>query len=94
MLTLRSIIMVSALFLGATPAFAEDAHHPAEAAATPPTPSSTVEDQKNMMGANMMAMMGMMNAMTKRTAAKIIRNVAGVANGSPFTKLGISKNDH
>ena len=33
-------------------------------------------------------------AMTRGTAAKIIRNVAGVAHGSPSNKLGISINDH
>lgn len=61
MKTLRSIIVASALLVGATAAFAEEIHHPAEAETTPPPPSSTMDGQKNMMGANMMVMMDMMN---------------------------------
>ena len=61
MMTLRSVIIASVLLLVATPAFAEDAHHPADAAsATPPAASPTIDGQKNMMGAGMMSMMGMM----------------------------------
>ena len=53
MMTLRTIIMVSAMLLAATPAFAEDAHHPAEgASATPPAASPTIDGQMNMMGAS------------------------------------------
>ena len=61
MMTLRTIIMAGAMLLAATPAFAEDAHHPAEgASATPPAASPTAGGQMNMMGAGVMSMMGMM----------------------------------
>ena len=60
---LRTIIIASALLLAATPAFAEDAHHPVEdALATPPNASPTAGGQDSMMGTGMMAMMGMMSS--------------------------------
>ena len=58
MTTLRTIIIASALLLAATPAFAEDAHHPVEdALATPPAASPTAGGQDSMMGTGMMGMM-------------------------------------
>lgn len=59
MTPLRTIIIAGALLLAATPAFAEEAHHPVEdASATPRAASPTANGQDNMMGTGMMAMMG------------------------------------
>jgi hypothetical protein len=62
MMPLRTIIVAGALIMAATPALAEEAHHPVEgASAPPPAASPTTESQSNMMGTDMTAMMNMMN---------------------------------
>ena len=68
MTTLRKMVMAGALFIAATPSFAEDAHHPADAAPEkPPAASPMPGGQQGMMGASMMSggmmsMMGMMSS--------------------------------
>lgn len=61
MLTLRTSIVAGALLMAATPALAEEAHHPVEgASAPPPAASPTTEGQSSMTGTDMTAMMNMM----------------------------------